>query len=210
MAKKPNVPAHIVDAALDLAGDRGWNALSLADIAAQAKVSLAELYEQFPSKSAILSAYVHSLDEAVMAGDTPDFEDSPRDRLFEVVMRRFDAMKPRRQALGRVLRDAGTDPVVVLCGMRRFKRSMALMLEAAGISTSGLSGMARVEGLTAVYLGTLRVWLKDDTADQARTMAALDKALRRAETLAGLVWCRPRRRDAAPPPAESAGEVAAP
>jgi ubiquinone biosynthesis protein COQ9 len=62
---------------------------------------------------------------------------------------------------------------------------MAAMLEAAGISAGGLAGIIRAKGLTAVYLTALGAWLKDDSEDKARTMAALDKALGRAEFFAG-------------------------
>ena len=62
-------------------------------------------------------------------------------------------------------------------------RSMAWMLEAAGIESSSAAGYLRTKGLAAVWLRTLRVWGKDDTPDMARTMAALDADLRRAEPL---------------------------
>jgi hypothetical protein len=48
------------------------------------------------------------------------------------------------------------------------------------------------------YLATVRVWLGDDGADAAQTMAALDKYLRRAEALAELGPLGRRRGDAAP------------
>jgi hypothetical protein len=38
--------------------------------------------------------------------------------------------------------------------------------------------------LAAIYAYVLRVWLGDDSADNARTMAALDRALKNAEMLA--------------------------
>ena len=60
---------------------------------------------------------------------------------------------------------------------------MALMLEAAGLAAGGARGVLRIKGLALVYLASLRVWLKDESADKARTMAALDKQLRRAESL---------------------------
>jgi len=55
------------------------------------------------------------------------------------------------------------------------------MLEAAGIDSSGLKGLLRTKALSAVYLMSLRGWLKDDTADLSKTMAALDGYLRRLE-----------------------------
>ncbi|MEE8226604.1 MAG: TetR family transcriptional regulator, partial [Kiloniellales bacterium] len=71
----------------------------------------------------------------------------------------------------------------LMAGAPRFLHSMAWMVEAAGLSSAGLSGAVRTEGLALVYLNALRVWLADDTEDMAETMAALDWGLRQAETL---------------------------
>src|SRR5262249_42637473 len=71
------------------------------------------------------------------------------------------------------------------------------MLEAAGISTAGIRGALRVKGLIALYGMTLRTWLSDDTPDHARTMAALDRGLQRAERMARCV-ARGQRRGMGP------------
>ncbi len=199
MVKKTQVPQHILDAALALAGEKGWGRVSLADIAARSRMPLPEVYAEFPSKVAIVDALLDQVDHAMLVGPV-EAEGSVRDRLFDVVMRRIDAMKPYKDGLRALMRDGGGDPVTALCGARRFLRSMALLLEAAGISASGLRGLMRIEGMSVVYLYTLRAWMRDDSADAAVTMAALDRALRRAETLASLLW----RGSGGAPPASAA------
>ena len=177
---------RIVDAALNLAGERGWRGLSLSEIAAAAGMTLAELYRHVRGKGAILDAFRRRIDAAVLAGSAPaDPEEGARDRLFDVLMRRFDALKPHRDAVAALWRE-GTgapfgDPLAALAGLCGLARSMAWMLEAAGISASGLLGRLRTKGLSAVWLATLPIWLKDDSADLAATMAALDRNLKRAE-----------------------------
>ncbi|MDA8232404.1 MAG: TetR family transcriptional regulator [Magnetospirillum sp.] len=189
MAKKPHVADAAIAAALALAAERGWRSLSLADIAERAQLPLADLAERFPSKAALLDAYFRSVDSRMLAAG-PEPGEVARDRLFEVLMRRFEAMAPDRHALMVILRESGDDPLTLFCGARRFLRSMALALEAAGLSSSGLGGMARLEGLMGIYLYVLRAFLGDDTPDLTRTMATLDKALRRAEGIASLLWTR--------------------
>ena len=54
-------------------------------------------------------------------------------------------------------------------------------LRAAGISAEGLEGQVRAAGLAAVYASVFRTWLSDDDPGLARTMAALDRRLRRGE-----------------------------
>jgi hypothetical protein len=100
-------------------------------------------------------------------------------------MRRYEALAPHKAALSAILRHGCRHPLAALCGIPGLLHSMAWMLEAAGISTAGLAGMLRAKGLAAVHLATLRVWLRDDSPDMARTMAALDRNLKRAESLAG-------------------------
>lgn len=179
---KPADPAkHVIEVALRLAAEPGWAGLALADIAAAAKLPLAELYALYPSKTAILVALSREVDRQVLAGLEPGAEESTRDRLFDLIMKRFDALAPHRDGLAAVVRDAGRDPVAALCGLDQLARSMALMLEAAGVSSSGLAGALRTKGLGIIYLATMRDWFRDDSTDKSRTMAALDARLRRAE-----------------------------
>jgi AcrR family transcriptional regulator len=204
---------QIIDAALALAAEAGWRGLSLAAVARRAGLALADLYAIFPSKQAILDGFHDQVDEAVLRGGEPDLEhDSAHDRLFEAVMRRFEAMAPYRSGVAAIIEDGRRDPLAVLCGTPRFLRSMAATLEAAGIASDGLGGLLRAKGLGLVYLQTMRVWLRDDTPDQSRTMAALDRALRRGESLCGSL-CGLRRRPGAsqsePPPSDTAGSGAA-
>lgn len=189
MAKKPHGPGPVIDAAFALAAERGWRGLSLAEIAERAGMPLADVVDHFPSKAAILDHYVRRIDQKMLEGGTEAGE-TTRDRLFDVIMRRFDAMAADRRALSVILRQSGDDPWALLCGGRRFLRSIALTLETAGLSASGLDGLARINGLTIVYLYAFKTFLDDETADHSRTMAALDKALRRAEDLSALLWRR--------------------
>lgn len=196
---KPTDPGmQVIEAALRLAAERGWANLALADIATAAELPLADLYASYPSKTAILVALSRHIDRQVLAGLEPGADESTRDRLFDLIMKRFDALAPHRDGLSAVARDAGRDPLAALCGLGQLARSMALMLEAAGVSSSGLTGALRTKGLGAIYLATMRDWFRDDSADKARTMAALDARLRRAEG-----WAR--RLDRRARPAESAG-----
>ena len=62
-------------------------------------------------------------------------------------------------------------------------------------------------GLAVVFAATVQVWLRDDSEDMAKTMAALDRNLKRAEQFATLRPPFGRRRsagDAPDPDAEPA------
>ena len=57
MATETSTEDRVIDAALDLAASQGWRGLGLREIAAAAGVGLAELYDAFPGKDAILDGY---------------------------------------------------------------------------------------------------------------------------------------------------------
>ena len=61
------------------------------------------------------------------------------------------------------------------------------MLHTAGLGTEGVIGAARVAGLASVYACVFRTWLEDDEPGLARTMAALDRRLRRGEQALAMV-----------------------
>ena len=178
-----NDAERLIAAALALAAERGWRDLTLPQIAAKADMSLADAYTAFPTKTALLNGFLARIDRQMLAGEAPDTAENVRDRLFDVVMRRFDALEPHKDAIGAIVDDLPADPLTALAVLPAFGSSMAWVLETAGLSASGLFGALRINGLAIIYLTTLRTWLQDDSADAARTMAALDRALRRTEML---------------------------
>lgn len=201
MVTKAQMPGHIIDCALELAATQGWRETTLADIAVAAKISLAVLHGHYPSKQAILAAYLDRVDRAMITGVGPELLAEPvRDRLFEVIMRRFDALAPQREGVRAIVRASCGDPCLGLATACRLRRSLALVLEVSGLDSSGVRGVIRIKALGLLYLRVLRVWLDDDSEDMARTMAALDKGLDRLDRAAAR-FSRRRSRDAAPEPA---------
>ncbi len=177
---------RIITAALALAAGRGWRRVRLVDIADEAGVTLAELRDAFSSKAAIVNGFVRRTDERVLAAG-PVEGSSARDRLFDVLMLRFDVLQPDKKAVAMIVRDALCNPLAALCYRPQLLASMAWMLEAAGLSSAGPAGMLRANGLSLVYLAALRAWLGDDSADKAKTMSVLDRGLRQAETVASVL-----------------------
>jgi AcrR family transcriptional regulator len=186
-APAPSDSDRIIDAALACIARQGWRRLSLADIAAEAGLPILRVYRMFQSKPAILRGFFRRVDEAVLAAPLDSEPDErPRDRVFDLLMRRFDALTPYRAALEVLGRELPTDPLAALAAGAGLLRSMRWMLEAAGISGEGLGGALAVKLTAAVYLATLRVWLRDESPDLAPTMAALDRRLRGIERWYGI------------------------
>jgi AcrR family transcriptional regulator len=174
---------QVLDTFLRLVAERGYGAVSLHDLAEAAAIGRSDLYRLYPDKLALVQAFMARIDGEVLAG-TPaelDPEETVRDRLFDLLMRRFDALRPWRAALEAVRRATRRDPLMMLVLGPSLMRSMAAMLEAAGVSAAGLTGAVRQNGLMAIYAAASRVFEKDETADLSKTMAALDARLKTAE-----------------------------
>lgn len=186
----------VVEAALHLAAVQGWRDTTMADIAAEAGVPLAELRHRFSGKQGILAAFSRQIDETVLAGTDPDIADEPvRDRLFDLLIRRLDALKPYRDGVAALAAELRWDPPALACLCAGpLRTSMQWTLDAARVDRWGPLAPLQLKGLGLIYLGVLRVWLRDQSDDYASTMAALDKALNRADSVAAMLRRRPRRR----------------
>jgi AcrR family transcriptional regulator len=209
--------AAIIDALLELAGERSWEDITITDVAARANVSLSTFRDLFPSKGAVLSAFLRKIDKIVLDGTTGDLADeSAKERLFDVLMRRLDALAPYRLGLEGIAEWLRRDPIAATAINGLELNSMRFMLEAAGIDSEGPVGALKLQGLVLAWARVLRTWFTDDDPGLAPTMAALDRELTnggkivaRAEdlnrlasplfSLARALWERRRFTRASPP-----------
>ncbi len=211
MPRKTDYPRLIVDNALELAAVKGWAQTSLNDIAAAAGLSLAALHGTYPSKTAIVTAYTTRVDEAVLNHIDPELAyKSSRERLFDVLMKRFDAMNPHKEAVRSILRASTSDVEALARGPLSLYHTMRWMMEAANIPSSGVRGQLRIKGVALIYLAVLRTWFNDDSEDMSRTMASLDRQLSRADRLLGFVRRRGRREPGLPDGETATGEPSGP
>lgn len=176
-------PKHkIIDAALKLAETYGWRGLSLDLIANSAGVTLNDLRTEFSTKAQMLAAFGRAVDDAVLAKVTAaDADIAARDRLFDVLMTRFEIMAPYKSGLSRIKKDLRFQPGESMAQLCVAARSLYWMMAAAGIDAEGKRGAVRLSGLMALYVRVFDIWLDDDDPGLARTMAALDSRLRRGE-----------------------------
>jgi ubiquinone biosynthesis protein COQ9 len=175
---------RILAASLECAAKKSWGEVSLLDIAEGANLPLSELRGAFTTKSDIIAALLRAIDDEVLKRAAKRSEgQEKRDLLFDIIMTRFDVLGPHKAALKSIHASGPAD--FALAGP--FLSSQHWMLEAAGIATEGATGALRVAGLGLTYASVFRVWLQDDDPGLARTMAALDRRLRRGErTLGGI------------------------
>jgi AcrR family transcriptional regulator len=194
MATKPKSDAKtasadlrgkIVDALMELAAERRFEDISVRDICKTASVTLADFRDAFPSKGAVLAGFSRRIDRAVLAQHGEELADeSPRERLFDILMRRLEAMAPYRQGVREAAAWLRREPAAALAMNQVVMSSMRFMLEAAGIEAEGATGLVKLQGLALAWARVLHVWLNDDEPELSKTMAELDRVLTRGERAA--------------------------
>ncbi len=178
----------IIAAFMALLAEKRFEQIGFGDISARAGVSLATARTEFGSTLSILAAHMKELDRKVLAGEEGDMADEPpRERLFDVLMRRIEAMAPYREATRSLMKSASCNPGLAFALNGLAVRSQTWMMTAAGIDAAGPRGMIRAQGLAALFASVLRTWVDDEDEGSARTLAALDRALARGQRWSGML-----------------------
>ena len=169
-----------IDALMDLAAERDWDRIGVADIAERAGLSLSAFRDLFPSKGAVLGAFARRIDHEVLQEAGEDMATrSPRDRLFDVLMRRLDALSPYKASLRRMMPALVANPLSMGSLNQVALNSMRFMLASAEIDSEGPLGFIKLQGAVVMFARVMETWLHDDDPALARTMALLDEELRR-------------------------------
>lgn len=175
-----------LDAFMAVIDRQGWHQATLENIAREAGIPIWQLVLTAGNRFDMLAKFGRRADIAALRAISPADAGAPtRDRLFDLIMARFDAHQPFRGAIQKLSNASCTDPGLAAFFAYHLPKSISVIADAAGVGTTGISGSARVQGLTLLYLSVTRTWLHDETPDMSRTMSALDQALAKAER-----WCR--------------------
>jgi AcrR family transcriptional regulator len=173
-----DAPADLLTVALELIAERGWGAFGLAALSRRAGRPLHDVYAELPGRTAVLDRLGTRADEAMLGLSADELaEMTPRERLFEAIMRRLDALAPYRPGLIAMARERGCDTAPLCGGIANLRRMSGRLVELAGQDRGGLRHALARNALALLYARVFAVWLNDDTPDQARTLAELDQRL---------------------------------
>ena len=177
-----------VDALMALLAEHPFEDIGLAEVAGRAGLKLSQLRAEFGSVMAIFAAHVKDIDRAVLSGGDAELAEEPaRERLFDVLMRRLEAMEPYKDAVRSVMKSARRHPSLAMALNALALRSQRWMLEAAGISANGPRGAMRAQGAALMFARVVDTWVDDDEPGHDRTMAVLDRGLASAERWVGFL-----------------------
>lgn len=183
MAKpKDTILDTATDALLALVAEHGWHTATLNLVAEKSGHALSDILPFAENRFDLLDHFgsrtnVRTLKIAEDEGGS----EAVRDKLFALIMARFDVLADHKAAIKSLSESARRDPGLAIYFAHRVRQSLGLFLEASGVNASTASGRTKARGLTLLYARVVNVWLKDDSEDLAKTMAALDKALADAE-----------------------------
>lgn len=170
---------RVIDATMKLAARRDFGDVSLTDIAHEAELSLADLRDLFPSKGAIVGGFERRIDRQVLEEfSAKDSHEPARDRLYDVLRKRLEALEPYHDALASIASWASRDPLTVTALNRETVNAMRFMLEAADIDCDGPVGALKLQGLAMAWGRVLDAWFKEGFSFALET---LDREIARGE-----------------------------
>jgi hypothetical protein len=172
----------LVTAAFTLGAERGWRNVTAAAAARSAGLDFSTARARFTRRGAILAKFGQLADAYALSGAMTD--GPVKDRLFDILLRRFDFLQRHRAGVLALLRVLPLEPPLAAWLTKQSLASMGWLLEGAGIAATGPAGEIRKRGLGLVWAWGLRAWLRDETEDLSATMAAVDVALARADQIA--------------------------
>ncbi len=201
MPGRRSLEDRVVDAALELAEERGWEGLRLHLIADRLGVSLSELRAHYRDLDAVADAWLARADSAMLArhGDAGFAELSPRERLYAVIMRWLDALVGHRRVTGEIFRAKlyPGHPHHNVALVMWLSRTVQWLREAAHLDATGSRRQLEEIGLTALFVATIAFWLRDSSDNQELTRRFLGNRLAASDRLVARLW-PPRTGGAAP------------
>lgn len=168
---------------LDYIEAESWKDFSFEKVSRQSGIPLSDFYQTFQDKSAVIAALISHIDMQMLS-ELTDIEGSPKEVLFEIILTRLEIASPYKAIFKKLFHECLSDPLSSLFISQKGLGSVQWMLEQAGLNPYGWSGMLRMQGLTVLYLYTLKTWFSDESEDMGKTMASLDRGLGRVEKIA--------------------------
>jgi AcrR family transcriptional regulator len=176
----------IIDAALDLFRERGYEATTMRAVAAQAGVSVGNAYYYFDSKEQLIQGFYDRIQVEHTAAARPilDREQDLAERLGQVAMAWIDLVEPYRPFAGKFFKTAAepTSPLNPFSAASAPAReaSIALwreVLEGGDVAVPGSLRDELPELLWVAFMGVVLFWVHDRSPEAAATRALVKDAV---------------------------------
>ena len=187
MAKVPDLKQQIIDTALSLADEKGWESVRLHQVADVLNMPLDTIRQHFREKEDIVDAWFDRADEAMLkTRDSNSFNQAgTREKLHTLLMSWFNTLQPHRRVTRQMI-TGKLEPGHIhyqLKGLLRVSRTVQWLREAAGITSTLPMRAIEETALTGLYLTTFVKWMFDNSKDSKATSDFLNKKLNSAPSL---------------------------
>ncbi len=187
MATRTDQGQDILDEALRLAGEDGWDRVRLHNVAGRLDIPLQRIHDIYPDLDAVGNALFARANAAMLAaGDAAGYTELPAsERIFLAIAAWLQVLEPHRPAVAAMLRYKVQPAHVhhqaaMIVGL---SRTVQWLREAARLDAVGRQRQIEEVGLSALMVATLAYWLFDRLEDQAKTRAFVKRRLTRADRL---------------------------
>jgi len=181
--KGEQTKALIVNTALDLIRQRGYEETTMRAIAEKAGVSLGNAYHYFPSKDHLIQAFYQRTHEEHLAASLPalEKESSLKSRLLTVLRLKISTLEPYHHFAG-VLFNTAADPHSPLNPFAKDSApvrldSIKLFEDLVAETKARIPDDLRKELpylLWLYHMGIILFWIHDSSRNQARTYRLID------------------------------------
>lgn len=176
----------ILNSALDLLGEHGYEQTTMRAIARRAGVSLGNAYHYFGSKEHLIQAFYHRLHQEHLAATGPALanESSFRGRLLTVMQLKISTLEPYHEFAG-VLFKIAADPHSPLNPFAHdsapVRRDSIKLFEELVVDTRARISpdlRAQLPYLLWLYhMGVILFWIHDSSPKRARTYRLIDQTV---------------------------------
>ena len=207
-SKGGQTKALILETALQMFRDRGYEAATMRAIAKKAGVSLGNAYYYFPSKELLIQAFYHRTHEEHLAASVPVLEKdlSLKERLLEVMRLKITTLEPYHEFAGALFKTAAhpgsaLNPFADASDAVR-QASIQLFAEVVRKSKTRIPEDLRVELpylLWLYHMGIILFWIHDSSPKHRRTYHMIDQTVDLLDKLIHLAsnpFMRPLRKQA--------------
>jgi len=137
-------------------------------------------------KLADMAALLKQIEEKTARAVKSNLGDNWRENLFEIIMTRIDLAAPHKKKFAALRDEFRADPKAIPGFARTYFGTMKRMLALAEAPALP----HHVAAFSLLYASIIDTFLKDNTRDHAKVMAALDKRLGYFEQFVDFASCR--------------------
>lgn len=190
MSKSHNLTDAILDTALMLSDECGWESLRLHDVAKELDIPIHRIQACYQQKDDLVEAWYDRADQSMLKSvESIEFHNMDKaSRIHHLIMAWLNELA-KHKTVSRDMLLYKLEPAHIhlqVLGVLRISRTVQWFLEAAHSQTTHVSRIAEEMGLTSIYLMTFNYWMMDRSKNQQKTHQFLRRCLQKSRFFAEL------------------------